>query len=70
GIQLTVKGGPLDVFHRFAAVLRTDPERVARYNALKRAHHDHPMTLYRAAKDAFIADVLRSCPPPSSHDVA
>jgi GrpB-like predicted nucleotidyltransferase (UPF0157 family) len=68
GIQLTVKGGPLDVFHRFAAVLRTDPELVARYNALKRAHHDHPMTLYRTAKDAFIADVLQSCPSPSQHD--
>ncbi|SFL29819.1 GrpB family protein [Methylobacterium pseudosasicola] len=70
GIQLTVKGGPLDVFHLFAAALRADPERVVRYNALKRAHHDQPMTLYRAAKDAFIADVLRSCPPPSSHDDA
>ncbi|MCJ2092532.1 GrpB family protein [Methylobacterium sp. J-072] len=68
GIQLTVKDGPLDVFHRFAAALRADPELVARYNALKRAHHDHPMTLYRAAKDAFIADVLQSCPSPSSRD--
>ncbi|MCJ2058577.1 GrpB family protein [Methylobacterium sp. J-048] len=64
GIQLTVKGGPIDVFHRFAMALRADPELVARYNALKRAHHDHPMTPYRAGKDAFISDVLRSCPSP------
>lgn len=68
GIQLTLKGGPFDVFHRFAAALRADPELVARYNTLKRAHHDHPMTVYRAAKDAFIGDVLQSCPPSSSRD--
>jgi len=64
GIQLTVNGSPFDVFHRFAAALRADPELVARYNALKRAYHDRPMTLYRAAKDAFITDVLRSDPSP------
>jgi len=70
GIQLTVKDGPIDVFHRFAANLRADPELVDRYNTLKRAHHDHPMTLYRAAKDVFISDVLRSraSPPSPSQD--
>ncbi|MCJ2087847.1 GrpB family protein [Methylobacterium sp. E-005] len=59
GVQLTVKGGTLDVFHHFADALRSDPALVERYNALKRAHQDWPMALYRPAKDAFIAGVLR-----------
>ena len=62
GIQLTVKGAALDVFHRFAAALRADPALVKRYNALKRAHDGQPMDRYRAAKDAFVADALRSTP--------
>lgn len=59
GIQLTVKGGALDGFHRFAEALRADPALLRRYNDLKRAHHDGPMAPYRAAKDAFVAEVLR-----------
>ncbi len=62
GIHLTVKGAALDVFHRFAAALRADPALVKRYNALKRAYDGQPMDRYRAAKDAFVADVLRSTP--------
>ncbi|WP_049766101.1 GrpB family protein [Rhodopseudomonas palustris] len=60
GIQLTTKGGAFDHFHRFIAALRADPELVRRYNALKLAHHNQPMDRYRAAKHAFIAEVLRS----------
>lgn len=60
GIQLTMKGGGLDHFHRFTAALRADPELVRRYNALKLAHHNQPVIGYRAAKDAFVAEVLRS----------
>lgn len=58
GIQLTVIGGADDCFHLFADVLRGDPELVVRYNALKRAYHGRPMQAYRAAKDAFVAEVL------------
>ncbi|WP_315763620.1 MULTISPECIES: GrpB family protein [unclassified Bradyrhizobium] len=58
GIQLTAKGGALDVFHRFAAALRADPALVSRYNTLKIAHDGQPMDCYRAAKDAFVADAL------------
>lgn len=60
GIQLTAKDGVLDVFHRFADALRADPELLARYNALKLAHHTRPMARYRAEKDAFVSEVLRS----------
>lgn len=59
GIQLTVKGGEFDVFHRFAAALRADPALVRRYNELKRAYDGQPMDRYRAAKDAFVRDALR-----------
>jgi GrpB-like predicted nucleotidyltransferase (UPF0157 family) len=58
GIQLTARGGALDGFHVFADALRADPDLVRRYNDLKRAHHGAPMDVYRAAKDAFIAQVL------------
>lgn len=59
GIQLTVKGGGVDVFHQFAAALRADPALVKRYNELKLAHDGQPMDRYRAAKDAFVTDALR-----------
>ncbi|WP_244507627.1 GrpB family protein [Methylobacterium phyllostachyos] len=58
GVQLTVKGGALDLFHPFADALRSEPALVERYNALKRAYQNQPMALYRAAKDAFISEVL------------
>ena len=59
GIQLAARGGPFDHFHRFAAVLRADPVFVRQYNRLKRAHENRPMSVYRAAKDTFVENVLR-----------
>lgn len=58
GVQLTVKGGALDDFHRFAEELRRAPLLVRRYNDLKLRFSGKPMAEYRAAKDAFIADIL------------
>lgn len=58
GIQLTSKDGTFDGFHLFAAALRNDPALVRRYNALKLAHDGQPMDQYRAAKDAFVAEVM------------
>lgn len=66
GVQLTAKDGTFDLFHLFADVLRADPELVRRYNALKLAHLGQPMTLYRAAKNAFITEVLQSCALPAA----
>lgn len=60
GIQLTAKGGAFDFFHCFSDALRKNPEIVQRYNDLKRTYRNHPMANYRAAKDAFIVDVLRT----------
>lgn len=59
GIQLTVRGGPFDVFHQFAAILRANPSLVARYNALKTRFDGRPMDAYRIAKVAFIEEVLK-----------
>ncbi len=58
GIQLVVRGAPLDVFVRFRDCLRADPALIERYNALKRSHEGADMSAYRAAKAAFIAAVL------------
>jgi GrpB-like predicted nucleotidyltransferase (UPF0157 family) len=58
GIQLTVVDGPSDVFHAFADRLRADPDLLARYNELKTRYDGRPMRAYRAAKDAFISQVL------------
>lgn len=58
GVQLTVKGGTLDVFHHFVDALRADAVLVDRYNDLKQRFRDGPMADYRAAKDAFIGEVL------------
>jgi GrpB-like predicted nucleotidyltransferase (UPF0157 family) len=58
GVQLTVKGGAFDVFHHFVEALRADPVLVRRYNDLKQRFRDGPMTDYRAAKDAFVGEVL------------
>jgi GrpB-like predicted nucleotidyltransferase (UPF0157 family) len=61
GIQLTAAGSELDVFWRFREVLRARPDLCRAYDALKRAHEGGPMDDYRAAKDAFLAQ-LRSEP--------
>jgi GrpB-like predicted nucleotidyltransferase (UPF0157 family) len=58
GIQLTAIGGPFDHFHLFTAALLRDATIVERYNMLKIQYHGRPMNEYRAAKDAFIAEVL------------
>ncbi|WP_409565266.1 GrpB family protein [Methylobacterium sp. J-078] len=58
GIQLTVKGGPFDVFHHFADALRGDARLLERYNTLKTRCDGLPMDAYRAEKARFIAGVL------------
>ena len=58
GIQLTTIDSPFDSFHLFAETLRQSPQLVDEYNALKRSHHGCHMSVYRAAKDAFIEKVL------------
>jgi GrpB-like predicted nucleotidyltransferase (UPF0157 family) len=63
GLQLTVKGGALDVFHLFRDALRGNSDLVQPYNNLKLAFHEKPMVSYREAKDAFVAEVLASCSP-------
>jgi GrpB-like predicted nucleotidyltransferase (UPF0157 family) len=60
GVQLVVVGAPEDGFHTFAEALRRDPDLLARYNDLKRQFDGHPMEVYRAAKDDFIAGALLS----------
>ena len=60
GIQLTTIGGTFDIFHLFAEALRTDPDRLHRYNDLKRAFQGRPMDSYRSAKAAFIDETLRA----------
>jgi len=57
-VQCTVAGGPYDDFEPFLRALRSDPELVAAYNALKRRWDGAPMGAYRSAKRAFIEDVL------------
>ena len=58
GVQLTMKGGAFDDFHQFVEELRRDPLLVHRYNELKLCFDGKSMTEYRAAKDAFVAEVL------------
>ncbi|WP_265919060.1 GrpB family protein [Cupriavidus nantongensis] len=58
GIQLVARGAPLDVFVRFRDCLRADPVLVDHYNALKRTYDGAAMSDYRAAKSAFIEQVL------------
>jgi GrpB-like predicted nucleotidyltransferase (UPF0157 family) len=62
GLQLTVRGGRFDVFHHFVLALRADPILVVRYNVLKTRHAGAPMDAYRAAKDAFVGEVLGAWP--------
>ena len=57
-LQVTVRGGPHDVFDLFLAALRANPDRIRDYNALKRAWNGLDMEGYRRAKAAFIEMVL------------
>lgn len=59
GVQLTAKGGRLDIFHLFAAALGRDQRLVDRYNELKRSYDGQPMDVYRTAKSAFVDSVLK-----------
>ncbi|MDR7039050.1 hydroxypyruvate isomerase/GrpB-like predicted nucleotidyltransferase (UPF0157 family) [Methylobacterium sp. BE186] len=58
GLQLVVRESEFDVFTRFRDRLRAEPGLVAAYNALKLRHAGGAMETYRAAKSAFIAEVL------------
>lgn len=58
GIQLTVVGSQDDCFHLFVNALRQDRELVAQYNVLKQKFDGQPMDVYRAAKSAFVTNVL------------
>jgi len=58
GVQLTVAGGEDDHFHLFVEALKQDRKLTARYNALKRQFDGQPMEVYRAAKSAFVREVL------------
>lgn len=58
GVQLVVVGSEFDLFLAFREALRANPEKVTRYNALRRAFDGRPMVEYRAAKSAFIREVL------------
>ncbi len=58
GVQLVAIGGPSDFFHVFVEALRSSPELVEAYGALKLRHDGGDMATYRAAKDAFIERVL------------
>jgi GrpB-like predicted nucleotidyltransferase (UPF0157 family) len=62
GIQLTVMGGAIDVFHHFVEALRGNSDLVRHYNEIKLSCSGQPMADYRAAKDIFIGRVLASCP--------
>ncbi|MEQ1565290.1 MAG: GrpB family protein [Myxococcota bacterium] len=59
-IQLTVLDGPYDTFHSFLDALRADAGLVSSYNDLKRAYVGRPMAEYRAAKAAFVEQVVRA----------
>jgi GrpB-like predicted nucleotidyltransferase (UPF0157 family) len=61
-IILTVQDGPRDVHHKHRDRLRDQPLLRERYDALKRKHQDGDADAYRAAKDAFFAE-LSSEPP-------
>jgi len=59
GIQLSVVGGPLDIFLDFAERLRQDNDLLKRYNALKSKYSGLPLDAYLAAKADFIASALK-----------
>jgi GrpB-like predicted nucleotidyltransferase (UPF0157 family) len=60
GVQLVVRGSRLDVFERVRQALLSDPVRLAQYNALKQRFDGQPMADYRAAKAAFIQQIVQS----------
>ncbi len=58
GIQLVAAGSELDGFLAFQNALRTNPELLAAYNALKVSYNGQPMAVYREAKAAFVENAL------------
>ena len=60
GIQLTVAGGPDDFFCRLRDYLIAHSEVNERYNELKRRFDGALMVDYRAAKSAFIEELLEN----------
>jgi GrpB-like predicted nucleotidyltransferase (UPF0157 family) len=63
GIQLTVAGGPEDFFVRLRDFLIATPEINERYNELKRKFEGATMEEYRAAKSAFVEEMLQRAQP-------
>jgi GrpB-like predicted nucleotidyltransferase (UPF0157 family) len=59
GIQLAAIGGPHDHFLAFRDALLANPELLTHYNQLKRDFYGKPMDEYRAAKSAFVEQVLK-----------
>ena len=58
GIHVTAIGHEDDKFAAQIERLRSDPELIAAYNALKQRHEGGPMDEYRQAKWEFIANYL------------
>jgi GrpB-like predicted nucleotidyltransferase (UPF0157 family) len=59
GIQLTAIGGPEDFFVRIREFLIANEESNERYNELKRRFEGATMAEYRAAKSAFLEELLK-----------
>lgn len=58
-VQIVAAGSRFEtVFVRFRDALRADAALVERYNAIKREHAGGDAANYRAAKSAFVAEVL------------
>ena len=58
GAQLIVREAETYFFVRLRERLRSDPEALEQYNAIKRAHEGGDPTIYREAKGAFIERLL------------
>lgn len=58
GVQLCVIGSPDDMFHVLRDALRADPAIARAYNELKATFDGRPMDEYRAAKTAWIEQIL------------
>lgn len=63
GVHVVCGGSDSDIQRRITTELRSDPQLLARYNALKREHSPNGMAAYREAKDKFFTELLaRSSP--------
>lgn len=70
-LQVVAAGSPFDMFTAFRDALRAQPALVARYNQIKSNAANDTEDAYRAAKAAFIREVLDGLGPagraPSEH---